>query len=128
MTVRFMEGQLRLQKIKELYPNDKFVQVGFSKLDPIFKQQEKGLDFDLLGLDKSKQTILFAPTFNPSSLERFPDNWPKDFKDYNVLIKPHTFTYTREQYKKQRAKLNKVGSSLKTYMLLINKMYHYCHL
>jgi len=107
MTVRFMEGQLRLQKIRELYPEDKFVQVGFSKLDPMFNQQEKGLDFDLLGLDKSKQTILFAPTFNPSSLERFPDNWPKDFDNYNVLIKPHTFTYTREQYKNQRAKLKK---------------------
>jgi len=58
------------------------------------------------GLDAKKQTILYAPTFNPSSLECFPDCWPKIFSNYNILIKPHTFTYTVEQYKKQRHKLN----------------------
>lgn len=107
MTVRFIEGALRLVKIKELYPSNEFIQVGFSKLDPIFNDQETGLDLDRLGLDKTKPTILYAPTFNPSSLERFPDDWPKDFSDYNILIKPHTFTYTIEQYSRQRAKLKK---------------------
>ncbi len=107
MGVRFIEGAGRLKKIKELYPSDNFVQVGFSKLDPIFNGQERGLDLKVLGLDVSKQTILYAPTFNPSSLECFPDDWPKDFANYNILIKPHTFTYTVEQYKKQRKKLKK---------------------
>lgn len=106
MSIRFMEGQLRLKTIKELYPNDRFVQVGFSKLDPIFNQTEPGLNLETLGLDSNKPTLLYAPTFNPSSLECFPDDWPKDFEAYNVLIKPHTFTYTRAQYKNQRAKLN----------------------
>lgn len=107
MTVRFMEGALRLAKIQELYPNDNFIQVGYSKLDPMYQDKEPGLDFDSLKLDKNKQTILYAPTFNPSSLECFPDNWPQDFPNYNILIKPHTFTYTREQYRKQRNKLKK---------------------
>ncbi|MDP2562538.1 CDP-glycerol glycerophosphotransferase family protein [Psychrobium sp. 1_MG-2023] len=107
MTVRFMEGAMRLEKIQALYPNDTFVQVGYSKLDPMYQDTETGLDFSALNLDPNKQTILYAPTFNPSSLECFPDDWPRDFANYNVLIKPHTFTYTREQYKKQRAKLAK---------------------
>lgn len=107
MTVRFIEGKARLAKIQELYPNDVFIQVGFSKLDPLFNQTEAGLDFARLGLDKNKPTLLFAPTFNPSSLERFPDDWPAQFSDFNVLIKPHTFTYTRESYKNQRKKLQK---------------------
>jgi len=107
MTVRFIEGELRLDTIRRFYPNDNFVQVGFSKLDPIFNQQEPGLDFSQINLSPDKQTILYAPTFNPSSLECFPDNWPNDFQQYNILIKPHTFTYTREQYKKQREKLVK---------------------
>jgi hypothetical protein len=107
MTVRFMEGAERLKKIKTLYPNDKFIQVGYSKLDPIVNGKEPGLDLDKMGLDSNKQTILYAPTFNPSSLECFPDDWPKYFSGYNILIKPHTFTFTIEQYKKQRAKLVK---------------------
>ena len=107
MTVRFVEGALRLKKIKELYPNDEFVQVGYSKLDPIINGEEPGLVLAEKGLDANKKTILYAPTFNPSSLECFPDDWPSRFKEFNVLIKPHTFTYTIEQYKKQRVKLKK---------------------
>ncbi|MEZ9369809.1 CDP-glycerol glycerophosphotransferase family protein [Shewanella sp. 10N.286.51.B2] len=107
MTVRFIEGSLRLSKIKALYPNDNFVQVGFSKLDPMYNNEELGFDLANIGLDPKKQTLLYAPTFNPSSLECFPDNWPEDFKDYNILIKPHSLTMMREKYKNQRAKLAK---------------------
>ncbi|QYK01299.1 CDP-glycerol glycerophosphotransferase family protein [Shewanella psychrotolerans] len=105
MTVRFIEGSLRLEKIKQLYPNDTFVQVGFSKLDPLFKGQEPGLNLTKLGLDPSKPTLLYAPTFNPSSLECFPDDWPQDFSKYNILIKAHAISLTRPQYNKQREKL-----------------------
>jgi CDP-glycerol glycerophosphotransferase (TagB/SpsB family) len=107
MTVRFIEGEARLFRIRELYPDDEFVQLGYSKLDPIFNGEEKGLDLSDLGLDPKLETILYAPTFNPSSLECFPDDWPKDFAEYNILIKPHTFTYTIEQYEGQRKKLKK---------------------
>ncbi len=107
MTVRFIEGSGRLARIKELYPFDKFVQVGFSKLDPMFNNKEVGLDFKKLGLDVYKPTILYAPTFNPSSLGCFPDDWPKDFSNYNILIKPHTFTYAIDKYASQRVKLKK---------------------
>ena len=54
MTVRFIEGSGRLAKIKRLYPCDKFVQVGFSKLDPMFNNKQVGLDFNKLGLDVRK--------------------------------------------------------------------------
>lgn len=107
MTVRFIEGEARLSKIKELYPNDEFVQLGYSKLDPLFNGAEKGLDLHDLGLRPELKTILYAPTFNPSSLECFPDNWPNDFPEFNIIIKPHTFTYTIEQYIGQRNKLEK---------------------
>ena len=107
MTVRFMEGELRLKKIRELFPNDCFHEVGFSKMDPLFKNEEPGLDLPGLGLDPARQTILYAPTFNPSSLECFPDDWPADFDRYNILVKPHTLTYTRKRYRKQREKLKR---------------------
>lgn len=110
MTVRFIEGELRQKVIQQMYPDDTFVQVGYSKLDPLVQGIEPGLDYNALGLDNSKRTILYAPTFNPSSLERFPDNWPATFEEFNILIKPHTFTYSRQQYAGQRRKLNKWSS------------------
>lgn len=106
MTVRFIEGAMRLEKIRQMYPDDTFVQTGFSKLDPLFNGDEPGINLVELGLNPDKQTILYAPTFNPSSIEMFPNDWPQDFADFNVIVKPHTFTYTRERYKGQRRKLN----------------------
>lgn len=107
MTVRFIEGELRLEIIRDMYPQDTFVQAGFSKLDPIILGKESGLDYQALGLDPSRKTILYAPTFNPSSLEKFPNNWPRDFQAFNILIKPHSFTYSRARYSGQRRKLKK---------------------
>lgn len=105
MTVRFIEGARRLEVIRRRYPKGNFVQAGFSKLDPLFDGTAVGLDLESCGLDPSKLTILYAPTFNPSSLERFPRDWPADFPDYNVLVKPHSFTYTRTAYRGQRRRL-----------------------
>lgn len=101
-TVRFVEGQYRTNRFKKLYPNDTFVNVGFCKLDPIINGQEQGLDLDKLGLDPTKKTLLYAPTFYPSSIECFPKNWPEEFNQYNILIKPHYFSFSKEKYAKQR--------------------------
>ncbi len=104
MTIRFMEGEKRLKKISALYPEDNFIQVGFSKLDPLFSSENKGQFTYPENLDPEKKTILYAPTFNPSSIEVFPDNWPADFSNYNIIIKAHAISLSRERYKKQRRK------------------------
>lgn len=105
MTVRFVEGQERLKRFNQMYPNDTFVDVGFSKLDPIINGTVEAFDLPSLGLDDTKKTILYAPTFYPSSIECFPKNWPESFKDYNILIKPHYFSLSKSQYKKQKKRL-----------------------
>lgn len=116
MNIRFIEGELRIVKAQALYPNCTFEQVGFSKMDPIFNGEEKGLDLIELGLDPNKKTILYAPTFNPSSLECFPNKWPQDFPGYNILIKPHSITQTRPRYQKQRNKLRRWSKYDNTYV------------
>ncbi|MCG8579676.1 MAG: CDP-glycerol glycerophosphotransferase family protein [Bacteroidales bacterium] len=109
MTVRFIEGEMRLKVIEEMYPDDNFVQVGFSKLDPVFDGTEAGIDLQKLGLDPEKPTILYAPTFNPTSIGCFPKDWPEDFKGYNILIKPHSFTFalTKSRYIKDQKRIKK---------------------
>ena len=101
-TVRFVEGPYRTSRLNKMYPNDSFVDVGFCKLDPIINRNSKKFDLENLGLDPSKKTIVYAPTFYPSSIERFPKKFPEDFDEYNILIKPHYFSISKDKYKKQR--------------------------
>ncbi|WP_206483718.1 CDP-glycerol glycerophosphotransferase family protein [Thalassotalea sp. G2M2-11] len=101
-SVRFVEGQYRTNRFNQMYPNDTFVDVGFCKLDPIINNETQGFDLANIGLDINKPTLLYAPTFYPSSIECFPANFPAQFSQYNILIKPHYFSLSKEKYKKQR--------------------------
>jgi len=101
--LRFVEGQHRVDKIRELFPDVKseLYNVGFAKLDGIFdiKQSDKDLLFSKMGFDKSKPTLLYAPTFYPSSIDKMPKSFPVDFKDYNIIVKPHFFSFLLKTYK-----------------------------
>ena len=101
-SVRFVESDYRYQRLCKMYPNDTFVNVGFCKLDPIINGKENGICYESLKLDSSKKTILYAPTFYPSSIEKFSKNFPIDFKNYNIIIKPHYFSMSMKKYQKQR--------------------------
>ena len=109
--VRFVEGETRLAKIKELWPDSvaKLYNVGFAKLDAVLAMQhtEKAKDLEARGLDPKKKTLLYAPTFYPSSIEKMPLDFPKDFADYNILIKPHFFSLSFKKYAHQRKRFAK---------------------
>jgi CDP-glycerol glycerophosphotransferase (TagB/SpsB family) len=101
-TVRFVEGEYKTSRLKSMYPNNKFIDAGFCKLDPILKGDICGSDLESLNLDSGKKTILYAPTFYPSSIERFAKNFPEEFKEFNIIIKPHYFSLSKEKYRGQR--------------------------
>lgn len=108
MSVRFVEGNYRKQRLESRYPNDEFIDVGFCKMDPILNGElSRTALLEKYQLDESKPTILYAPTFYPSSIERFPKKWPAEFEKYNVIIKPHYFSISKKLYKKQLARLNR---------------------
>jgi len=108
--IRFVEGQFRVDKIKELYPDvkSKLYNVGFAKLDEAFavNEMDKKDLMNMMGVDLSKRTILYAPTFYPSSIDMMPDNFPEYFKEYNIILKPHFFSFTKKQYRKHVKKFN----------------------
>lgn len=103
--VRFVEGQYRLKRLQEMYPKKVFIDTGYAKLDPIITQEEQGLDLRSLGLNPENPTLLYAPTFYPSSIELMPKNWPELFSAYNILLKPHYFSLTKKNYQKQLNRL-----------------------
>jgi len=94
-TVRFVEGDKRLRRLQRLFPEQEFVNTGFAKLDPIAMKSHL-----------NSGTILYAPTFYPSSLELLPESFPAMFSDYKLIIKPHSFSWKKAKYKKQRKKLD----------------------
>ncbi len=96
MDVRFVEGEYRLRELRRRCPGANLVLTGFAKLDPLFAPG---------GANKPQPpepTILYAPTFYPSSIERMPADWPSLFPRHRVVIKPHHFSLTGKGYAGQR--------------------------
>lgn len=116
MDVRFVEGEYRLNRLQQMFPTKTFVDTGFAKLDPIIQGVEQGLDIQSLGLDPKKPTLLYAPTFYPSSIEKMGNNWPSLFAEYNILLKPHYFSMSKASYKKQKQRLEHWGKFENVYL------------
>jgi hypothetical protein len=105
--IRFVEGPHRYQEIKRRHPKARIEAVGFAKLDPLFSNSTPRPEFNLTeaGLSEEKPTLLYAPTFYPSSIEYIPDDWPQQFESFNIIIKPHFFTLSQKSYASQRRKI-----------------------
>lgn len=101
-----IEGTYRQKMLATELPHyqDKIKCVGFSKLDSLMSDNSERKIFLLAKyqLDNNKKTILYAPTFFPSSIEKMTKNFPENFSNCNVIIKPHYLSFERKAYKKQR--------------------------
>lgn len=110
MDVRFVEGEHRSREIRHRFADARLAEVGFAKLDPLFESQpndstDSRFELASAGLDPNKPTLLYAPTFYPSSIELMALDWPAQFSDYNIIIKPHHFSLTHSRYAAQRERL-----------------------
>lgn len=105
-----VEGNYRYKNLVNDFPFyvNKIKKVGFSKLDNVinYTQDKKNKLLMQYNLDTNKKTILYAPTFFPSSIERMSYNFPDDFKNYNIIVKPHYLSYSRNKYKKHIKKFD----------------------
>ena len=100
LDVRFVEGQYRIDQLRKHGVDTDLVLTGYIKLDSLFNEnsnyyKEKE---ELLGLDESKKTILYAPTFYPSSLEKLGLSLGDITSGYNLIIKPHMWTYYLDSF------------------------------
>ena len=105
-TVRFVESEYRFNRLKKMFPKERFLKVGYCKLDPLINNAVNEIDIKDLNLNPLKKTILYAPTFYPSSLECFSKSLPKDFGEYNIILKPHYFSLSKKKYFNHRKILN----------------------
>ena len=109
LDLRFVEGQYRINQLRDHGVKTDLSLTGYIKLDPLFNNESSCFKDKkkLLGLNKSRKTILYAPTFYPSSLEKLGMQLGHITKEYNLIIKPHMWTYYLDSFggvnlKKQR--------------------------
>ena len=100
LDVRFVEGQYRIDQLRKHGVDTDLVLTGYIKLDSLFNKNSNFYKDkkESLGLDKSKKTILYAPTFYPSSLEKLGLSLGDITSGYNLIIKPHMWTYYLDSF------------------------------
>lgn len=98
--VRFVEGPFRMRQLREKGITTDLELTGFTKIDPLFNGQipDRNTILSGLGLDPDKKTLLYGPTFYPSSFEYFGLKLPEMTKDINLIIKLHQWSYFMEKY------------------------------
>jgi len=121
-SVRFVEGPYRAKRLEGLYPYSKFVDTGYAKLDPVVNGTLGGCNLGDLGLDSTKITLLYAPTYYPSSIECFSKDFPHNFKEYNIIVKPHFFSLTNPKYKKQKMLLESWSKAENVYLAGVDEV------
>ena len=80
-------------------------------LDPLANQEpgEQAQLIQKLGHDPDAKTILYAPTFYPSSLSRTLPYLPKLAEKSNVVVKLHNFSWFQKRYRYQNQEVAEVA-------------------
>jgi hypothetical protein len=93
----FVEGQHRvnsLQRSGRIAKNEVHL-IGLPKLDYYFQglYSDRAKILKDHGLDPQKKTILYAPTYKPTSMYQVKDDIFEQTKDYNLIIKLHPYSW-----------------------------------
>ncbi len=92
----FVEGDYRKRRIEDFGvkgASEVYV-AGYPKLDPVFQGR---LDRDAImrrwNLDPARKTVLFAPTYKPTCIDRIEDKILPATEGYNLIIKLHHYSW-----------------------------------
>ena len=106
LDIRFVEGEYRINQLQEKGVKTKLALTGFTKLDPLFNNDNKKLSVikKLLDIDSTKKTILFAPTFIQVPSKKFGIHFGELTKNFNVILKPHMWTFFLDNFSEYNLK------------------------
>ncbi len=93
----FVEGQHRVDSLHNspwLGKNEVHL-IGLPKLDFYFQGRYNKRDALLTkwGLDPAKRTIMYAPTYKPTSMYKIKNDIFEQTKDYNLIVKLHPYSW-----------------------------------
>ncbi|MBA7469886.1 hypothetical protein ES707_05162 [subsurface metagenome] len=93
----FVEGEYRYGALQEsgALGLSQVHKIGLPKIDPYFREGTFDREEILLryGLDPDKKTVLYAPTFKPTSIYRLENHIFTETRDYNLIIKLHHYSW-----------------------------------
>ena len=93
----FLEGQYRVEKFKkyELDKIEDILDVGLPKLDRFFNGYfNAGEIFRSLNLDPDRQTVLYAPSYKPTSIFDIGRKIVELGDKYNIIVKLHPYSWS----------------------------------
>lgn len=103
--------------------HDNLILTGYTKLDRLFTISDKKINFlkNSLQLDKRNKTILYAPSFYPSSIEKISSQLSLLSQYYNIIIKLHGFSWEQKRYKYQSLLFTKMVEENQNINLIPNE-------
>ena len=122
--LRSVESAGRYEELQRLGHNN-IVLTGFTKLDRLktINKAEIKVAKEKLDLDTNQKTVLFAPTFYPTSLELLYDEIKVLSQECNIIIKLHAFSWEQSRYKYQSQMYKKLSNENKSIILLEDNIY-----
>jgi len=109
INVRYVEGRYRFDELKRRGVSTELVVTGFPKLDSLFESDNEAAILSELNLDPNRATILYAPTFYPSSIEVLGESIGELTADYNLIVKLHHFSWMLKKYRHQKELFQKLS-------------------
>ena len=111
--IRVVESKERYD-ILQKQGQKNLVLTGYSKCDPLIEYDNSQADIlDKLGLDPTKKTVLYAPSFYPSSIEKISPELAQFSSEFNLIIKLHNFSWFQKRYQYQSVLIRTVTDNLK---------------
>jgi len=115
--IRVVESKERYD-ILQKQGQKNLVLTGYSKCDPLIEYDSSQADIlERLGLDPTKKTVLYAPSFYPSSIEKLSPELAQFSNEFNLIIKLHNFSWFQKRYQYQSELIRTVADKLKNSFL-----------
>ena len=116
--VRSVESEPRLNELKA-HGHTNLVLTGFTKCDPLVTSNDSGkLLLQKFGLDSNLKTVLYAPSFYPSSLDQLAPVLGKLSYETNIIVKLHNFSWYQDRYLYQSKEMEKLASEYAKIVLI----------
>jgi len=108
--LRAVESESRLLELKS-HGHNNLVLTGFTKCDPLaFNTASNEYNLEKFGLNPNQNTVLYAPSFYPSSLDDLAPILEKVSYEINIIIKLHNFSWYQDRYIYQSKKMKKIAN------------------
>ena len=100
INIRTVESQERYDELTRRGEKN-LVLTGYTKIDPLASMDSKKNSqfLETLNLSPGRPTVLYAPTFYPSSVEQVLPKLPGLAQEVNVIIKLHGFSWSQRRYR-----------------------------